>query len=312
MCNPAKFIMSPQSSPVDLSGFRHLYPFVSHFVNIDGLHCHYLDEGQGEPVVMVHGNPTWSFYFRNLVQGLSPHYRVIAPDHIGCGLSDKPTEDRYDFRLSTRMHDLEFLLAHLHLNRPVTLILHDWGGAIGMGYALRHPAAVSRIVLMNTAAFFPPYGKKLPLRLQMLRRFRSFARIAVLGGNLFARAALVMAPYTRLGSDVRKGLIAPYNSWNHRLATLKFVEDIPIIPSDSSFADVQWLDENIRQLSGIPMLICWGVHDFVFDMDYLKEWRRRFPDAHVHVYDQAGHYLLEDIPDLILENVLNFLKSPVS
>ncbi len=301
----------PQIS-LHLPELGQLYPFTSHFVKIGEFNYHYLDEGQGDPVVMVHGNPTWSFYFRNLVAGLSPHYRSIVPDHIGCGLSDKPTEDRYDFRLSSRIDDLEFLLAHLGLNRPITLILHDWGGAIGMGYALRHPDTISRIILLNTAAFFPPRGKKLPLRLQLLRQFRSFARIAVLGGNLFARAALVMAPYTRLDRSVQKGLIAPYDSWNHRLATLKFVEDIPLHPADPSYPDIKYIDEHLQKLSGIPMLICWGVHDFVFDMDYLEEWRRRFPNAQVHEYPQAGHYLLEDIPHLILEKVLNFLKTPVS
>ena len=297
---------------VDLTGLKHLYPFSSHFLRINGLNYHYLDEGRGDPVVMVHGNPTWSFYFRNLVTGLSPHYRTIVPDHIGCGLSDKPDEDGYDFRLSSRIHDLESLLDRLCLNRPVTLILHDWGGAIGLGYALRHPDRISRIILMNTAAFFPPKEKKLPFRLQLLKRFRTIARIAVLGGNLFSRAALVMAPRKALGRDVRKGLCAPYNSWNNRMATLKFVEDIPLVPSDPSFSLLQWLDRHLHRLSPIPMLILWGMHDFVFDADYLSEWQRRFPQARIHRYPQAGHYLLEDEPERILTDILNFLKSPVS
>ncbi|MBI5591447.1 MAG: alpha/beta fold hydrolase [Deltaproteobacteria bacterium] len=295
-----------------MTGLHHLYPFSSHFLEINGLSYHYLDEGRGDPIVMVHGNPTWSFYFRNLVRGLSPNYRTIVPDHMGCGLSDKPGEDRYDFRLSSRIHDLEFLLDRLGLNKPITLILHDWGGAIGLGYALRHPDRISRIILMNTAAFFPPKGKKLPLRLQILKRFGALARIAVLGGNLFSRAALVMAPRKALGRAVMKGLCAPYNSWNNRMATLKFVEDIPLAPSDPSYSLLQWLDHHLHQLSPIPMLILWGMHDFVFDPDYLTEWQRRFPQARIHRYPQAGHYLLEDEPERILKDILNFLKSPVS
>jgi len=295
-----------------MTGLHHLYPFSSHFLKINGLGYHYLDEGRGDPVVMVHGNPTWSFYFRNLVKGLSPDYRVIVPDHIGCGLSDKPDEDQYDFRLSSRIHDLESLLDQLGLNRSVTLILHDWGGAIGLGYALRHPDHISRIILMNTAAFFPPKGKKLPFRLHLLKRFGKLARIAVLGGNLFSRAALVMAPRKALGRAVRKGLCAPYNSWNNRLATLKFVEDIPLAPADPSYPLLEWLDHNLHRLSPIPMLILWGMHDFVFDPDYLAEWQRRFPRALIHRYPEAGHYLLEDAPERIRVDILNFLKSPVS
>ena len=295
-----------------MTGLHHLYPFSSHFLKINGLNYHYLDEGRGDPVVMVHGNPTWSFYFRNLVQGLSPNYRTIVPDHMGCGLSDKPNEDQYDFLLSSRIHDLEFLLDRLGLNKPITLILHDWGGAIGLGYALRHPDRISRIILMNTAAFFPPKGKKLPLRLLMLKRFRAMARIAVLGGNLFSRAALVMAPRKALDRDVKKGLCAPYNSWNNRMATLKFVEDIPLVPSDPSYSLLQWLDHHLYRLSPIPMLILWGMRDFVFDPDYLTEWQHRFPQARIRRYPQAGHYLLEDEPERTCMDILNFLKCPVS
>ncbi len=295
-----------------MSGLHHLYPFSSHFLEINELSYHYLDEGHGDPVVMVHGNPTWSFYFRNLVKGLSPNYRVIVPDHMGCGLSEKPGEDQYDFRLSSRIHDLESLLDQLKLNKPVTLILHDWGGAIGMGYALRRPDRISRIILMNTAAFFPPKGKKLPFRLHLLKHFKTIARMAVLGGNLFSRAALVMAPRKALGREVKKGLCAPYNSWNNRLATLKFVEDIPLVPADPSYSLLLWLDQHLHRLSSIPMLILWGMHDFVFDPDYLAEWQRRFPQAGVHRYPDAGHYLLADEPDGVLMDILNFLKSPVS
>jgi cis-3-alkyl-4-acyloxetan-2-one decarboxylase len=304
--------MTTSKPPIDMTGFRHLYPFTSHFLKIGGLSYHYLDEGRGDPVVMVHGNPTWSFYFRNLVRGLSPDYRVIVPDHMGCGLSDKPGEDQYDFRLSSRIRDLELLLDHLGPDKPVTLILHDWGGVIGLGYALRHPDRISRIILMNTAAFFPPKEKKLPLRLHLLKRFKAMARMAVLGGNLFSRAALVMAPRKALGRDVKKGLCAPYNSWNNRLATLKFVEDIPLVPSDPSYSLLLWLDHHLCRLSPTPMLILWGMHDFVFDPDYLSEWRRRFPQARIHCYPDAGHYLLEDEPDGTLTDILNFLKSPVS
>jgi pimeloyl-ACP methyl ester carboxylesterase len=133
--------------PIDISGFRHLYPFTSHYLDLNGLKYHYLDEGEGDPIVMVHGNPTWSFYFRELIKALSPRYRTIVPDHIGCGLSDKPESKNYDYRLKNRVDDLEILIHNLELKEKITLILHDWGGFIGMAYALRHPERIGRFII---------------------------------------------------------------------------------------------------------------------------------------------------------------------
>ena len=292
--------------------FRHLYPFTSNFMDCNGLKYHFLDEGTGDPVVMVHGNPTWSFYFRNLVKGLSPKFRTIVPDHIGCGLSDKPGVDRYDYRLKSRVNDLEALLDFLELKEKITLIVHDWGGMIGMAYAVKHPGRIARIVVMNTAAFFPPKGKPIPLRLRLVRDLRPVATPAVLGLNLFAFGALFMATHKGLDKAVKSGLVAPYNSWGNRIATLKFVQDIPIRKTDHSYDLVKQVDENLHKLSHIPMLICWGKHDFVFDVDYLSEWRRRFPDAAVHLFPDAGHYVLEDAPDKILALAKDFLtRHPV-
>lgn len=295
------------NSNIDLHRFRHLYPFESHFLDINGLAYHFIDEGSGDPLVMVHGNPTWSFYYRSLIQGLSSRFRTIAPDHIGCGLSDKPDLKRYDFRLKSRVDDLEKLMQHLTLNQKVTLILHDWGGMIGMAYALRNPDSIARIVLMNTAAFFPPGGRRLPLRLRLVRNIRALATPAVLGLNLFARIALYMASHQGLAGDVKSGLTAPYNSWNNRLATLKFVQDIPLKKSDPSYELVENVQENLNTFAKIPMLICWGMRDFVFDDTYLGEWRRRFPDAEIHPFADAGHYVLEDKPELMQTLIKDFL-----
>jgi haloalkane dehalogenase len=118
--------------PIDISGFRHLYPFNSHYQDLKGLRYHYIDEGEGDPIVMLHGNPTWSFYFRELIKALSPPYRSIVPDHIGCGLSDKPDIKNYDYRLKNRVDDLEVLIQNLEVKEKITLVLHDWGGFIGM------------------------------------------------------------------------------------------------------------------------------------------------------------------------------------
>jgi haloalkane dehalogenase len=293
---------------INLSKFRHLYPFDSHYLDLNGLKYHYLDEGRGDPVVMIHGNPTWSFYYRVLVKALCPHFRTIVPDHIGCGLSDKPEADAYDYRLKNRVDDLEVLFAHLNLKEKLTLVVHDWGGIIGMAAAVRRPEKISRIIVLNTAAFLPPAAKRLPLRLRAIRNIKPLAVPAVLGLNLFARGALYMAAHKSLASDVKSGLAAPYNCWQNRIATLKFVQDIPIDEQDPSYHLVKYVDTHLEALSGLPMLICWGERDFVFDTDYRDEWQRRFPKAEVHTFADAGHYVLEDAADKIIPLVKDFLQ----
>jgi cis-3-alkyl-4-acyloxetan-2-one decarboxylase len=288
--------------------FKKLYPFSSHFIPIRGLNYHYLDEGAGEPVVMLHGNPTWSFYFRSLVKGLSSKYRCLVPDHIGCGLSEKPDETGYDFRLSSRVEDLDIFLDQLKIKKDLTLILHDWGGMIGMAYAVKYPERIKRIVILNTAAFFLPEKKRLPIRLQIARNLTFIAKPAILNFNLFAIAALYMAGKKGLDKETKQGLIAPYDSPQNRLAILKFVQDIPLTSSDFSYSVVSNTEQNLFRLKDKPILICWGMKDFVFDKDFLLQWKHRFPDAQIYQFSQAGHYILEDIPEIILKYVNQFLK----
>jgi cis-3-alkyl-4-acyloxetan-2-one decarboxylase len=286
-----------------------LYPFKSNFLTLDGLRYHYLDEGRGAPMLMVHGNPTWSFYFRSLVKAFSDEYRVIVPDHMGCGLSSKPTADEYGFRLRDRVSDLSALMDHLNLRTPLTLVVHDWGGMIGLAWALDHLEDVGRIVIMNTAGFFPPAAKTIPQRLRLIRSGRGLLHHLVLRLNLFARAALYMAPHRPLATDVKAGLIAPYDSPLSRLATLKFVLDIPLSAKDPSGAIVARVDRNLGRICSRPTLIMWGAHDFVFDRDYYREWRRRLPSAEAHWFDDAGHYLLEDVPERIIPLIRRFLHN---
>jgi cis-3-alkyl-4-acyloxetan-2-one decarboxylase len=297
------------AAPIDRRRFRHLYPYQSNYLDRNGLKYHYIDEGQGDPILMVHGNPTWSFFFRSLIEAFRSGHRVIAPDHMGCGLSDKPPSRRYDFRLQSRIDDLEALMSHLNLDRPITLILHDWGGMIGLAWALEHLRQIGRVIIMNTAGFFPPHGKSIPMRLRLIRSRSAFVEKAVLCFNLFSRAAIHMAPHRRLPPDVAAGFLAPYNSVNNRLATLKFVQDIPLDPGDPSGRIVLHVQNNLYKFKQIQMMILWGAHDFVFDRDYYREWRRRFPNASAHWFSDAGHYLLEDVPDKIVPLIREFLHN---
>jgi haloalkane dehalogenase len=300
--------MSAAEKPVDISAFRDLYPFASRFVEVNGLRMHYVDEGAGEPVVMLHGNPTWSFYFRELIRGLSGSRRTIAFDHIGCGLSEKPGPRDYGFRLGDRVADFGAFIESLGVSGKITLVLHDWGGAVGAAWAVRNAGRIGRLVVLNTAAFEKPEGKPLPLALRVGRNAAWAAAPAILGLNLFARAAARTASAKGLGPRVRAALLAPYGSRRHRLATLRFVQDIPLGPGDPSWALIRETGENLGRLAGKPMLICWGGRDFVFDDDYLAEWRRRFPAAEVHRFAAAGHYVLEDAAPEILALTADFLE----
>jgi haloalkane dehalogenase len=280
---------------------------MGHYLDLHGLRYHYLDEGRGEPVVMLHGNPTWSFYYRDLVRGLRDDYRTVVPDHIGCGRSDKPDDSHYPYTLERRVRDLEALLDHLGLCEDLTLVLHDWGGMIGMAFASRHPERVRRLVVLNTAAFRLPHGKRLPWSLWLCRD-TPLGPLLVRGLNLFCRGAARFCARRRLPPAVRAGYLAPYDSWRNRIAVLRFVQDIPLRPGDPAYDLVSEVQDGLHRFRGRPMLVCWGGRDFVFDADFLAEWQRRFPEAEVHGFPDAGHYVLEDAGAAIVPLVRDFLK----
>ena len=162
-----------------------LFPFKRNYLDRNGQQYHYLNEGTGEPVVMVHGNPSWSFYYRNLVTALSAQYQCIVPDHIGCGLSAKPSDKDYQYTLKSRIDDLEALLESLQIKDNITLVVHDWGGMIGMGYAARHPERIKRLVILNTAAFHIPKAKTFPMALWLCRN-TLLGTVLVRGFNAFS------------------------------------------------------------------------------------------------------------------------------
>jgi len=287
-------------------GFENLYPFESKFTDMGGHRLHYLDQGSGAPVLMVHGNPTWSFYYRNLVTHLSRTHRTIVPDHIGCGFSDKPGTKAYDYTLESRVSDLDRLVNRLDLPEKISLIVHDWGGMIGLAWALDNLDRIDKIVITNTSGFLLPAKKRFPTALWLIKYLKFFGVPAVLGANAFARGALFLGSETRLAPEVKKGLVAPYNSWKNRIATLKFVQDIPITNIDQSYAIVDRVDKTLNRLDEDKLMFLWGTRDFVFDIHFFNEFRRRFPGAQAHVFKDAGHYLFEDKPNETLALIKSF------
>jgi len=285
---------------------RELYPFEDHFLDLDGLDYHYLDEGSGDPVVAVHGNPTWSFYYRDLVRELRDSYRVVVPDHIGCGLSDKPGDDVYDYTLNRRIEDFSRLMDELGLD-DINLVVHDWGGMISLGWAVRNPERIKRLVILNTAAFHLPKSKSFPWQLWLVRD-TPLGPLMVRGLNLFARGASHLAcTRKKLTKAVRDAYCAPYDSWADRIATLRFVQDIPLRPGEPAYDIVSDTAARLDVFRDRPVLVCWGDKDFVFDHHFLADWQQILPEADVHRFADCGHYILEDASEEIIPLIRQFL-----
>ena len=333
------------------------YPFKPKaFVHANSLTQSYLDEGPrdgeiaaAETIVMLHGNPSWSYYWRHLVLGLRDRYRCVVPDHIGMGLSDKPSDDRYDYTLQSRVDDLDALLEHLDVGDNITLVVHDWGGMIGFGWALKHAAhgcanaaggrmpgataadgcangsalptvvagsrlpgaiaaRVKRLVILNTAAFPLPNAKAMPWRLK-LGRDSMLGALMIRGFNAFAAGAAKQGVATPMPAAVRRAYLAPYDSWANRIATLRFVQDIPLSPPDPAWALVEESGRRLHEYADRPTFIGWGLRDFVFDKHFLEGFTSALPNAHVHAFEDAGHYVLEDRHALLVPAIRAFLDA---
>lgn len=283
-----------------------LYPFSPRrFTAQGGAALSYLDEGprSDEAVLCLHGNPTWSFYYRDLVRELSPRLRCIVPDHVGMGLSEKP--EGYDYRLASRIADVEALVASLGLRR-VHLVVHDWGGAIGFGWAALHPERVGRIAILNTAAFPAP---KIAARIAVCR-LPYLGALLVRGFNAFAGGAAVMAMHARrLSPDERRGYLFPYDSWANRVAVHRFVRDIPLAASHPSRATLEAGARALPSFAPHVGLILWGGRDFCFHDGFLARWRELYPQAPWERFADCGHYILEDGGAPVRERIAKMLLS---
>jgi cis-3-alkyl-4-acyloxetan-2-one decarboxylase len=296
-----------------MPSFADLFPYPTRHhsvrdLNQGSLSMAYVDEGSGdETLLCVHGNPTWSFYYRKVIQRFASTHRVIAVDHVGCGRSDKPARNRYPYTLQRRCDDLVSLIDALDLSR-VTLVAHDWGGAIGLASVVARSDRFIRIALLNTAAFPPPY---VPWRIAACR-IPFLGTAAVRGLNAFARLAVPMAMNrNRLKPDVAAGLLAPYDHWNHRVAIDAFVRDIPMSQSHPTMKTLQNLEANLPTLANRPISLIWGMKDWCFRPECLKRFAQIWPHAEVTAIDDAGHYVMEDAPTETLDAIDRLLQKNV-
>ncbi len=287
--------------------WKRLYPFASNYLELEpSVRMHYVDQAPAgrrssnhapdtEPCILaVHGNPTWSFYYRSIVEDFSKTHRVLAVDHIGCGLSDKPQE--YDYCLSKHTENLVRWIDALDLHR-IVMVVHDWGGAIGLGAALQRLDRIAGIVVLNTAAFPPPY---VPLRI-------AACRLPILGSfamrylNAFALAATRMAidRLPRLEPGVQAGLLAPYDSPANRIGIDTFVRDIPLSRSHRTYRVLAELEQSLPKLEHLPIHLVWGMKDWCFRPECLRKFQALWPQAAVHELADVGHYVMEEAPEQV-------------
>ncbi len=266
---------------------------------------HYVDEGPRSAdtptLLFVHGNPTWSFHWRRLITANQEHYRCVAPDHVGCGLSDLQP---HPLRLADHIDNLASLVEQLDL-RHVTLVAQDWGGAIGLGTLLRHRQRFERIVLFNTGAFQPWF---IPFRIRVCR-WPVVGKLALQGGNAFSLAALRMtlARKSQLDPAVAAGYLGPYDNWTRRAAVYQFVKDIPLNSSHPTWHTLGQIENQLPQLADMPQLLVWGMQDWCFTPECLDKFVAAWPQAEAHRLADVGHWVVEDAPEDAERLLANFL-----
>ena len=240
-------------------------------------------------LLCVHGNPTWSYLWRGLLRAAPSSWRVIAPDHLGMGYSDRPSGPR---TVDCRIDDLDRLTGTLAVNGPVVTVAHDWGGIISMGWAQRHRDQLRGLVLTNTAVHLPATSRG-PLLIRLAHR-RLLNRIAVRWTPTFVRATTSLT-WPRPPAPVRRAYSGPYTSPGQRAAVADFVLDIPFAAGHPSYSVVESIARAMPGMA-VPALLMWGPRDPVFGDIFLRDIQDRLPQAVLQRYERASHLLPEDAP----------------
>ncbi|ARS34870.1 alpha/beta fold hydrolase [Pontibacter actiniarum] len=277
---------------------RILYPFQHHQMQATHGSLHYVDEGTGAPIVFVHGTPTWSFLWRQQIKSLSRKFRCVAPDHLGFGLSDAPTD--FDYSPEAHADNLEQLIDHLQL-KNITLVVHDFGGPIGLRYALRHPENVKNLVILNTWMWSLEEEKSM----MKISRFMAggVGRFLYLQLGFSARMLLPQGYHEKkhLTKDIRQHYQKPLSSSTNRLGTWSFAKALH--EANPYFAEL-W--EQHEKLHSINKLILWGEKDKLLPIHFLDKWERAFPEAQVKRL-KAGHFLQEEKGGEVAEAISTFV-----
>ena len=272
-----------------------IFPFKRNWFERGKIRIHYVDEGQGKPIVMFHACPMWSFAYRNLIRELSTDHRVIAFDLPGFGLSTAGSH--FAYKLNSYINITEGFLEALELD-DITLILHGWGGTAGMGYAVRHPRQIRSLIIFNTLSF--AMGS-LPFRLKL-------CRIPWLGSKLVVNLNLLLLGNRHHSKEIAEAYDYPYRNFSARYPLHRFVEDIPAVPEADSAQLIMEIEAGLWMFRSTPALILWAMHDWLYPPKQLKWWRRYLPGAEVHQLERAGRYIQEDAPDELRYYIRKFIS----
>lgn len=266
---------------------RKEYPFSSNYFQTELGRMHYIDEGSGEPIVFIHGNPSWSFQFRNVIKELSGTYRCIAPDMIGFGLSDKPHDWSYLPKEQAKLID-EFLQS-LDL-KSITMVVGDWGGPIGLSYAVHHPERMKNLVITNTWM----WSVKDDWYYQAFSKIvgGSIGKFLIDKRNFFAKDIVKMASGIKPSKEVHMHYLKPLEKKKERKGSWIFPKNVV-----DSWEWLSELWEKRDRLKRNRVALVWGMKDIAFREKQLKKWITLFPDAEVHRFKDAGHFIAEERPD---------------
>ncbi len=279
----------------------HEYPFESRYLTVDGVRIHYIDEGRGEPVLLLHGNPTWSYLYRKMVPPLvKAGLRAVAPDLMGFGLSDKPHDRRYTF--SEHADIIAGFITQLGLKK-LTLVGQDWGGPIGLDYAVKHKENIARLVLMNTFVE-PPAG--LPPLFRLLCRTPVLSDVVVRRLDRFRKGMLSRGTFTNLTKDVRREYLARHPDYASRIGVAKFLKLIPLSPRAEAYAPLRAIHDEMLQWKA-PVLLLYADNDIAFGEETGQRLQRSLPNARLVIVEQAGHFLQEDRPDFLADAIIRFI-----
>ena len=286
--------------------FAGTFSFAPHYVEMESFQMHYVDVGEGEPLVLLHGDPTWGYLYRRFLPSLSTRARCLVPDQMGMGKSGVPSVP-YPYRLRHHVDNLETFILRLDL-RDITLAVHDWGGPVGLGVAIRRPSRIKRLILMNTWAFAAWPGGPLPRLIELIRSPRGEAFI--MGKNGYVKPALTgtTARTENLTEAVLDAYLAPFPTPESRRALLCWSRDIPVTESDASYAEMQHIENRLAQFRHLPVLLVWGMQDPVLPPAVLRRWQQLYPHATTHELDEASHFLQEDAPERIVQAIEEFLE----
>jgi haloalkane dehalogenase len=283
--------------------FDGTFPFRPKFREINGFQMHYVDEGPGEPVVCVHGEPTWGYLYRKFITPLARSNRVVVPDHMGFGKSDVPQDMPYV--LAQHVDNLTKLLLELDL-RDITLVFQDWGGPISFGFATAHPERVKRLVIMDTGVGVLPPGSK-----TWISDMEEKGITEEVLGNMGTFIPQMFAS-TLVHRTATETMIRAYTAPFHAIASCKgaiaFPRDIPVGDDHPSAATMRSIQKRLDLLKDKAKTIIWGMQDSIFPRAVLDWWKKVYPDAERHELSEAGHFLQEDEPEKIVAIIADFLR----